>query len=73
MLISMASAMILANSSYAELYHSFWQTKFGLTFGAISLYKPIILWINDGLMAIFFLVIGLEIKKRNKDRRTLKL
>lgn len=62
----MASAMILANSSYAELYHSFWQTKFGLTFGAISLYKPIILWINDGLMAIFFLVIGLEIKREIK-------
>ncbi|PLX70131.1 MAG: Na+/H+ antiporter NhaA [Denitrovibrio sp.] len=63
MLIAMASAMILANSGYSEMYHNFWQTKFGATFGSVTLYKPIILWINDGLMAIFFLVIGLEIKR----------
>lgn len=63
MLMSMAAAMILANSGLAGWYNNLWQTKFGLTFGGFSLYKPLIYWINDGLMAIFFLVIGLEIKR----------
>jgi len=63
MLLSMTAAMVLANSAYADMYHRLWQINFGLTFGKLSLYKPVILWINDGLMAIFFLVIGLEIKR----------
>lgn len=60
---SAAAALILANSSLSETYFAFLQTKVGLTAGEFSLYKPLILWINDGLMAVFFFLIGLEIKR----------
>lgn len=63
MLAAMVMAMAVANSTYAGWYHNLWQTDFGITAGNFSLVKPVIYWINDGLMAIFFLVIGLEIKR----------
>jgi len=63
MLISMCVALFLANSHFSDWYHNLWQQKSGFTFANFSLYKPLILWINDALMAIFFLVIGLEIKR----------
>ncbi|MGE4318817.1 MAG: Na+/H+ antiporter NhaA [Deferribacterales bacterium] len=63
MLIAMASAMMIANSPYAAWYHGLWETKIGFTFGSFALYKDSLHWINDGLMALFFLVIGLEIKR----------
>lgn len=63
MLASMAFAMIAANSSYSAWYHALWEAKIGFSFGAFSLYKHASHWINDGLMALFFLVIGLEIKR----------
>ncbi len=56
-------AIIIANSNLSDLYFSFLQKKFSISAGSFSLSKPIILWINDGLMAIFFFVIGLEIKR----------
>lgn len=56
-------ALILANSPLAEQFHSLWQYKLGITTSGFELIKPLILWINDGLMAIFFFLIGLEIKR----------
>ncbi len=56
-------AMIWANSSFGESYQSLWQYKVGIGSEKYGLVKPLILWINDGLMAIFFFVIGLEIKR----------
>jgi NhaA family Na+:H+ antiporter len=56
-------ALILANSPLAERFQSLWQFKLGITTSGFELVKPLILWINDGLMAIFFFVIGLEIKR----------
>lgn len=56
-------AMIWANSPYSELYFSIWETKVTIGIGEFILNKPLILWINDGLMAMFFFVIGLEIKR----------
>ncbi len=56
-------ALILANSPLAERFHSLWQYKIGITTSGFELVKPLILWINDGLMAIFFFLIGLEIKR----------
>ncbi len=56
-------ALILANSPLAERFHSLWQYKVGVSTTDFELIKPLILWINDGLMAIFFFLIGLEIKR----------
>jgi NhaA family Na+:H+ antiporter len=58
-----AVALGVANSSWADLFSSFWQTEIGFTVGGFTLYKPLLLWINDGLMAVFFFLIGLEIKR----------
>ena len=54
-------AMIWANSPYADSYHALWDYDLGLDFETFNLVKPTILWVNDGLMAIFFFLIGLEI------------
>ncbi len=56
-------AIILANTNLAEWYHGIWQTKLGFSIGPFQLKKPLILWVNDGLMAIFFFLIGLELKR----------
>ena len=56
-------AMIWANSPYASTYDSILQFKIGISFHDFELRKPLILWINDGLMAIFFFLIGLELKR----------
>ncbi len=56
-------ALIWANSAWSEYYTSVWQYKLGISFQDFELKKPLILWINDGLMAIFFFLIGLELKR----------
>ncbi|HCO82350.1 MAG TPA: sodium:proton antiporter, partial [Arenibacter sp.] len=56
-------AMIWANSGFSDSYNSLWQYKIGVGSETFQLTKPLILWINDGLMALFFFLIGLEIKR----------
>ena len=56
-------ALILANSSVSETYAHFFHTKIDLNIGTWKLSHTIHHWINDGLMAIFFFIIGLEIKR----------
>lgn len=56
-------ALIWANSPLADYYQALWHSKFTIGFGSFTLSKPLELWVNDGLMAIFFFVVGLEIKR----------
>lgn len=56
-------ALIWANSNISETYHSFWHTKISLDFGEFHISKSLVHWINDGLMALFFFTVGLEIKR----------
>lgn len=58
-----AVALFLANSACADSFAAFWQTRVGFKVGSFELYKPLLLWINDGLMTVFFFVVGLEIKR----------
>ncbi|NJC27425.1 Na+/H+ antiporter NhaA [Neolewinella antarctica] len=56
-------AMLWANSPYGDTYQALWETKVTVGAEGFGLEKALILWINDGLMAIFFFLIGLEIKR----------
>jgi NhaA family Na+:H+ antiporter len=56
-------AVVLANSPLAHAYHHFWETKLSLGLGAWSVSHTLHHWINDGLMAVFFFLVGLEIKR----------
>ncbi len=63
LLVCTAVALVLANSPASDWYIALWQTKVGLVFGEFSLKFSLQHWINDGLMAIFFFVVGLEVKR----------
>ena len=56
-------ALVWANSPWAESYAALWHTKLTVGVGDFSISKDLTHWINDGLMAVFFLVVGLEIKR----------
>lgn len=56
-------ALIWANSPISDIYNSIWEYKLGFSSQSFELSKPLLLWINDGLMAVFFFLIGLEIKR----------
>jgi Na+:H+ antiporter, NhaA family len=63
LIIATAVALVWANSPWGESYVALWHTKLSVGVGDFSISKDLTHWINDGLMAVFFLVIGLEIKR----------
>jgi NhaA family Na+:H+ antiporter len=63
LLISALLAILWANSPWAESYFQIWNTDLGITLGNFHFEKYLLKWINDGLMVVFFFVVGLEIKR----------
>jgi len=63
LIVATVVALVWANSPWGESYASLWQTKLTVGVGDFSISKDLTHWINDGLMAVFFLVVGLEIKR----------
>jgi NhaA family Na+:H+ antiporter len=65
MIVTLA-ALVMANSSLSAYYFGFFQQKLTFAFEGFEISKPLMLWINDGLMAIFFFLVGLEIKRETQ-------
>jgi NhaA family Na+:H+ antiporter len=63
LLVAAIVAMLVANSPLANLYNALLDTTVAVQVGALAIDKPLLLWVNDGLMAVFFFLIGLEIKR----------
>lgn len=63
LILAAVVAMIMANSPGASLYEAFRSIPMQIRFADLNIDKPLLLWINDGLMAIFFLLVALEIKR----------
>ncbi|VFR82510.1 Na+/H+ antiporter NhaA type [plant metagenome] len=60
-------ALAWANSPYAASYYAFWQTPVTLAVGQLSTTQSLQFWINDGLMTVFFLAVGMEIRREMHD------
>jgi len=63
LILAAALALVCANSPLSAPYEAFRALPVSIAFGSWSLAKPALLWINDGLMAVFFLLVALEIKR----------
>ena len=63
LLLGAVVAMIWANSPWEASYHHLWETQLGVSLGAHHFSLDLQGWVNDGLMSLFFLVVGLEIKR----------
>jgi NhaA family Na+:H+ antiporter len=61
--VAALAAMLVANSPAASAYQAFLDTPIVIQIGAFEIAKPLLLWVNDGLMAVFFFLVGLELKR----------
>ncbi len=78
LLIAAAAALIWVNAPFGDTYGDFWHTRVVLDFDVLTLDLSLVDWVNDALMAVFFFVVGLEIKRELlrgelADRRTAAL
>ncbi len=78
LMITAVLAMVMANSPLQSYYHMIIEMPVAVKVGALEIAKPLLLWINDGMMAIFFFVVGLELKREMlegelSDRRSIIL
>ncbi len=73
LMVAAVMALALDNSRLAWLYDSLLKTPVVIQIGALELNKPLLLWINDGLMAVFFFLVGLEIKREIVEGRLSNL
>ncbi|WP_441259453.1 Na+/H+ antiporter NhaA [Bradyrhizobium sp. 521_C7_N1_3] len=63
LLVATAVALLWANSPFAHSYHDVWSLTVPLPFDGFTFKRPLHFWINDGLMTVFFLVVGTEIRR----------
>ncbi len=63
LMVAVVVSLIIANSGWGDSFHKLLELELGKNFNGVQLRYPLELWINDGLMAIFFLLVGLEIKR----------
>lgn len=63
LMITAVLAIVLANSPLSHFYDFLLDTPVAIKIGALEIHKPLLLWINDGLMALFFFLVGLELKR----------
>ncbi len=69
LMLAAVMALIANNSSFAPYYSGFLDIPIAIQIGALEIAKPLLLWVNDGLMAIFFFLVGLEIKREVVEGR----
>ena len=67
LIVAAIVALLIANSPLAAFYDAFLNLKVTVAVGDLAIDKPLLLWINDGLMAVFFFLIGLEVKREVLD------
>lgn len=58
-----AAALIVCNSRYVDWYQQLWQLPIGMSVAGYAFTNPLLFWINEGLMTLFFLMVGLELKR----------
>lgn len=63
LLFAASVALIWANSSYAHSYHTIWDLPLSIGLGSLAFSQSLHFWINDGLMTVFFLVVGMEVRR----------
>jgi len=78
LLVAAVAALVWANSPWSASYRTLWGTQLSVSVGRFGMTEDLQHWVNDGLMALFFFVVGLEIKRELvhgdlRDRRTAAL
>lgn len=63
LLVAAVAAVLWANAPFGESYQSFWETRLTVGWGEFAITEDLKHWVNDGLMVLFFFVVGLEIKR----------